>query len=530
MYKKVKYLIIAIFFFGSCSLFFTLSSCAEHAEKEIQKNSVPTTTDLPIDAKYQVYCGSCHLTPNPTNIPEVIWEKNVLPDMAARLGHKYQHYNPYYKNSMEENLLIRTENIYPNNSTIDTLSWRQIHDYIINLAPDAIPVDTLRNHRNFPLDQFKPREISLGENDNGGMVNIQFEVQSNQFLIGDANGQVYKWPIPVDSKLQFNSPVISYNVMGNDQFYTEIGFMNPSEIPNGLIHRKRFQKSDTLLNNLHRPVYTEIVDLNEDGKYEIVICEFGNFSGELSMLTQSEDSFEKRTMLPVPGTIKLEIKDMDKDGKKDIVVLASQGNEGIYILYQTGDLQFNTERVIRMGPEYGSSWFETLDYDRDGDLDIVLANGDNADNTNFPKPYHGIRLFMNDGNNAFAEQWFYPIYGATKVLAEDFDSDGDFDFAVIAYFADYVNIPDESFVYLENQDTDNYVFKPHTYAQPSSAQWLVMDKGDVDNDGDVDLLLGSFVIPSAKDYKDQLNTYRDQKINFLFLENQQKTNKIYNPL
>ena len=422
---------------------------------------------------------------------------------------------------MEENLLIRMRDIYPENSVIDSLTWRQLYDYIINMAPDSIPIDTLRTLKNSPLTQFKSEEINLGEINDAGIINIEFEVLSNQFYIGDTRGEVYKWPIPFDSILKFNSPMISYNKIGNEQLFTEIGILNPSEKSQGMIQRKHLQKWDTLVKNLHRPVFTKVVDLNNDGTNEILICEFGNFSGELSMLVELENGYEKRTILPVPGTINLEIQDMNRDGKKDIVVLASQGNEGIHILYQSGDLQFKSEQVIKMGPEYGSSWFECLDYDRDGDLDIVLANGDNADFTNFPKSYHGIRLFNNDGRNSFVEEWFYPIYGATKVLSEDFDLDGDFDFAVIAYFSDYSNYSGQSFVYLENLGTKNHFVKAYTLINSIKENWLVMDKGDVDHDGDIDLLLGSFVVPSVNDYMSLFNQKKDGKIDLLFLENQQ---------
>tara|TARA_R110002049_G_scaffold61453_3_gene163701 strand:- start:498 stop:2066 length:1569 start_codon:yes stop_codon:yes gene_type:complete len=519
MNNDVKYPIKLSFFLACCFLFFVLSSCAEKRGGVFPNYS--SSKDLSIDLKYQVYCGSCHLTPNPKNITKTIWEKNVLPDMASRLGYKFNNYNPHHKNSMEENLLIRMRDVYPENSVIDSLTWRQIYDYIIDMAPDSIPIDRLRTLRNSPLTQFKSKEINLGEINNAGIVNIEFEVLSNQFYIGDASGEVHKWPRSFNSVLRFNSPVISCNKIGNEQLFTEIGIMKPSEKSQGIIQRSQLQKWDTLAKNLHRPVFTEIVDLNDDGTNEILICEFGNYSGELSMLVELEMGYEKRTILPVPGTINLEIRDMNHDGKKDIVVLASQGNEGIFILYQTGDLQFKPEQIIRMRPEYGSSWFETLDYDRDGDLDIVLVNGDNADYTNFPKPYHGIRLFNNDGNNSFVEEWFYPIYGATKVMAEDFDLDGDFDFAVIAYFNDYSNYSDQSFVYLENQSSKDYLFKPYRLTWPLIEQWLVMDKGDVDQDGDIDLLLGSFAVPSVNEYMNQVDQKKDRKIDLLFLENQQ---------
>src|SRR5690606_25331206 len=107
---------------------------------------------------------------------------------------------------------------------------------------------------------------------------------------------------------------------------------------------------------------------------------------------------------------------------------------GIYIWYNQGNGDFSTKHPIRLPPLYGFSWFELFDYDHDGDLDVALVNGDNADFTYTLKPYHGLRLFLNEGDDQFKEVLFYPIYGATRLIARDFDQDGDTDFAVTALF------------------------------------------------------------------------------------------------
>ena len=302
-------------------------------------------------------------------------------------------------------------------------------------------------------------------------------------------------------------------------FLMEIGFLNPSDKARGTFYRIKSDKTDTLARQLHRPVSSKVVDLNEDGKDEILICEFGNNSGQLSMLENIDSGIVKHSLLPLPGTIKVEITDLDEDGQKDIVVLASQGKEGVYVLYQRDDLQFQVEALIELGPEYGSSWFELVDYDSDGDLDIVLANGDNADYSIFPKPYHGLRLFLNNGKNEFTEKWFYPIYGATRVMAHDYDLDGDLDFAVLAFFPDFGHTPEEGFVYFENQSTEQFLFQTYTSPMATSGRWLVMDCGDYDRDGDIDILMGSNLLPIGKDNAPLMKQWKEKRLNLLLLEN-----------
>jgi len=389
----------------------------------------------------------------------------------------------------------------------------------MNLAPETIPVDTLRHQRNTLLTQFDPRSFSIDENKIAGISSIHFDTAGDQFIVGDAYGKGHTWPQQGIIGPGFRSPLISYRERENTKYFTEVGYMNPSEKPLGQIYRDQSGDLDTIASKLHRPVWTEVSDLNDDGFDEILICEYGNLTGELSMLVKDGEGFNKQTLLPVPGTITLEIKDMNKDGKKDIIVLAAQGNEGIYILYQKEDLNFSTSQVIKLGPEYGSSWFETLDYNQDGLLDIVYVNGDNADYTIFSKPYHGIRLFLNTGANHFEQKWFYPIYGATRVLAEDFDLDGDYDFAVMSFFPDFKYAPEEIFVYLENTDSQEYTFNSFTLNESQSGRWLVMEKGDVDKDGDTDILLGSFILPPGRENTQILEGWLEKEVDLLFLEN-----------
>ena len=56
---------------------------------------------------------------------------------------------------------------------------------------------------------------------------------------------------------------------------------------------------------------------------------------------------------------------------------------------------------------------------------MVAANGDIVDLYNAPRNYHGIRIYLNQGDFEFEEAYFYPMYGAYDAKAADFDGDGD---------------------------------------------------------------------------------------------------------
>ena len=152
----------------------------------------------------------------------------------------------------------------------------------------------------------------------------------------------------------------------------------------------------------------------------------------------------------------------------------------------------------------------------------MTVNGDNADKTYIPKPYHGLRIHLNDGQNNFSEAFFHPLNGATRFVADDFDQDGDFDFAVISTFPDYENAPDLALVYLENKNQSSFEFKPFKFEESNLSRWFLLDKGDIDADGDTDVILSAFTytftpVPDAMSAQ-----WQENNVDILLLKNQLK--------
>src|SRR5204863_356657 len=78
------------------------------------------------------------------------------------------------------------------------------------------------------------------------------------------------------------------------------------------------------------------------------------------------------------------------------------------------------------------------------------------------KPYHGVRILENDGKNNFHERYFLPIHGAARAEVADFDRDGDLDILVTSNFADVTKHPERGIIYLEN--TGRYQFQPYSFS------------------------------------------------------------------
>lgn len=473
------------------------------------------------EAKYHYYCGACHLTPDPASLPKYLWTEQVLPEMAARLGLRLADYDPYAGMDMEEAHFVKLSNVYPEKPAISTSDWEMIRNYILNLAPDSLHVDSLRKERTEKLTQFYPHPISV-DNMPGGLVTaLYYDQPSREWWTGSRSGE-WKASGKEETKTThlFGSPISGFDRVGDEILVMEMGYMNPSDVPRGKLWLFRGDERTIIAEPLFRPVFAKIIDIDQDGRNEYLVCEFGNRTGRLMLWEWDGTRYTGRALLNVPGTISVQVADMNQDGKHDLVILAAQGDESVHILYNQGDGRFSHAKPIQLPPIYGSSWLELFDYEGDGDLDIAIVNGDNADYTYALKPYHGLRLFLNDGSDQFEEAFFYPIYGATRVAARDFDGDGDVDFAVAALFPDYTHDPKASFLYLENQDAATFDFQSFTDDFAVEGQWMLMEVGDYEGDGDIDIVLGAFDVSPAKAPDHLRKKWAAGNVDLLLLENQ----------
>jgi hypothetical protein len=242
------------------------------------------------------------------------------------------------------------------------------------------------------------------------------------------------------------------------------------------------------IRGLPRPVQFASADLNADGKDDAVICGFGNNAGKLAWYDGFEPTKE-HVLKAFPGARKVEIADFNRDKKPDIMVLMAQAWEGVSIFYNQGNGRFAEKTVLRFSPLFGSSYMELVDFNKDGFQDILLTNGDNWDYSAINKNYHGLHIYLNDRKDNFKEAWFYPMYGASKAIARDFDNDGDLDIAATAFYAN-LSQPEQGFVYLANEG--GLTFNPFSTPEAANGKWLTMEAADFDRDGDIDIVLGSY--------------------------------------
>lgn len=455
---------------------------------------------------YNQYCASCHLAPKIDELPKNIWENSILPDMLSRMEVEEMYQDP---NDIHTGLRPK----------IKLQDWVVLKDYIIDLAPTKLPVIKIPHLQRLEQFQSKPLELD----DEYGALITYMESDGQQLFFGDVAGTLKSYNFNSNTSIlhyQGRTPVTWFNTLDSIDIVTEVGILDPSELKQGMIIQNRGDDTLNLSDQLHRPVHTLMKDLNKDGKQELVVSEFGNETGQLSLLIQNDSlSFEKKVLLNQPGCVRTLARDMNNDGRTDLITMTTQGMESITILYQEDGLKFRADKVLQFRSIFGSSWFELVDYNGDGFDDIITVNGDNADKSYVHKAYHGMRIHLNDGENNFKETYFYPLNGATRVVVRDFDQDGDFDFGLISTFPDYDRAPELSFVYLENSNSQNYEFSTKVLTDPGQGRWFLMDAADIDADGDEDIILSSFTYVFTPVPENLSKRWSESNVDVLILKN-----------
>jgi hypothetical protein len=427
----------------------------------------------------------------------------VLPRMARMLGVQLTT-GPVDEGPIEYGeggRLVTEAGVFPETPSLSQGEWARLAAYYLENAPTELPPSPRREPipTGIPGFQVHVPEFRISS----PMVTlIHLDPTRGRIYVGegtpgrstlnvlDAAGRVLE-------TLPLHSAPSHLRLTGDTISLLQMGVLHPSDAPLGSLSvlapapAGADREAIWRLEGLRRPVYASYADLSGDGIDDVVISEFGHLTGRLAWYERLQGGESRQhTILPVPGSLDTFIGDFDGDGRLDVIALTAQGDEGVSLFRRLPDGGFSREWLLRLPPSYGSSSMDLVDIDGDGHLDIVHTAGDIGDYPARPRPYHGVRIFLNDGNWGFRESYFFPMYGAFRVLARDFDGDGDLDIAAIAFYPDYTSEIPESFVYLEN--LGGMRFRPSTFPGAERGRWLTMDAADIDGDGDIDLVLGSF--------------------------------------
>ena len=299
-----------------------------------------------------------------------------------------------------------------------------------------------------------------------------------------------------------------------DLLIADLGEYLPSDHEKGSIVWLRqtgplqFEKHP-LIEHIPRNADVQAADFDGDGDLDLVVASYGfrKVGGTFYYENQTTDwnnpKFVEYTIDARPGPIHVPIADLNGDGRPDFVALVAQQYEHVVAYFNRGRGRgFRPETIFRaITPVWGSSGIQLVDLDKDGDLDVLMTNGDSLDDFTV-RPFHGVRWFENKSSFPWEQHDLVIMPGVHRAQAADLDGDGDLDVLACAFLP---NADHPAFQLPEHRDnlspftsvgwleqTKPGVFVPHPLERGKLTH-TTMDLGDFDGDGDIDVLVGNFV-------------------------------------
>ena len=365
------------------------------------------------EASIQAFCAYCHGMPPPEIFPRNVWkmevergyqffEKAGLALRAPPLPGVVDWYEKQAPEKLDDSVPIRAK--------AKGWIWEDLPSW-----PEIPPGGTAIAHLRFAAKAPSNRPLLWAVDMRGGLI-CSWDPQKPESWQPVVKGN---HPCHVESG--------DFDGDGwGDLLVSELGSFLPTDARKGraVWHRGRPDGTfleTVLLDNVGR--VTDIKPLTPPGIWpmEFVIAAFGwNQTGEVWYVQIPGPDAKvgrKKEIDPRHGAIHVLVRDWNGDGKQDFMALFGQEHECVTLYLNQGDGKFQTRNVYQGGhPGLGYSGFEQADLDGDGDMDLLLTNGDVLDQPYLLKPYHGVSWLENVGDLVFKHHPIGPMHGVHRAL------------------------------------------------------------------------------------------------------------------
>jgi len=441
---------------------------------------------LSVPSAVKESCTGCHFLPEANSISKELWTTTVLPRMA-----EYFNWEEASKYEYANRPFASTTTTYGMNDE----KWEAIVEYFEKNGLDEV---ITREPKELPIQQFF-KEDTIRINRGPSLVTAM-----NLKMKGGVKVAYARHLITLGEDWQAIHIVASdkeitqiYSPDDRETYIVSSGPLDPHEGAYGTVSKVVNDTIYTIIKGLKRPVQ---MLMDEE---EIFVAQFGFYSGGFSRHPKSE-GFRTKMIHQLPGTYRIRKMHLFDTDTEELVVTLSQGQEGVFHVTQKEEA-YSLQPLLRFGPEYGLSDMDIADLNADGLDDLVVANGDNADYSPMPKSYHGVRVYINQGDYNFKEVYHLPLYGATQVQFIDINGDDELDVVTSAYFA----IEDEERIIMLLNSGGARSFELFRPEFVKTGSWMVMETGDFDKDGDEDIAFGSYLGGPKSDNIDESTNQTD---------------------
>ncbi len=470
---------------------------------QTRTESAATEPSQTTDAQIVAFCGGCHAFPSPTSFPKSAWYDEVKRGFG------------FYHQSQRKDL--------------NPPPVQPVVDYFRSRAPEALPQNVAQSFPNPPRIHFRRTEVSIpqngsstlkppaisfigpGKHTKGGEQGVLFSDMANGTvsLATFQSHSVQSNSFPVTPLVQLQHPAAARqcDLDQNGRMglvMAELGSFTPGDHDQGRVMWLADLESSgstavPLCEGIGRVADVQPADFDGDGDLDLIVAEFGwHQTGGIFWLENQgktkSPQFIPHPIDPRPGTIQVPVVDLNQDGKPDFVAIISQEFEVIEAFFNQGDGTFLKKTIHAAGdPSFGSSGIQLADLDGDGDQDVVYTNGDMFDSF-LIKPYHGVHWLENQGSFPFVLHPLTPFPGAHRAIAGDLDQDGDLDLIAGSFLPGSVRESEigkqlESLIWLEQTRPGEFV---RHALETGNAMHATLELIDLDGDGDLDLVTGSF--------------------------------------
>lgn len=454
----------------------------------------PGTTPIPssdakpptMEALRQALCGNCHVAPDPSVIAKEFWPK-LFTEMKGFMKLRQMPVNAPAMETLLADYVAHSPvgmKALPDDFLPSKIPF---HKQSVGWAQESErPMITHINVTD--LDQDGRPDAIICENFEGRPGRVSWL----RYLAG-------QWQETLIALIEAPVKATVFDCDGDkdlDVVIAGMGIMSPNEALIGagiLLVNDGHQKftPQYLIRNVPRITDILPADIDGDGDFDYVVAMFGwRTTGQLGWLeTKADGSRELHTLMQINGAMRLAPVPFNTDGRPDFFCLFTQQHEMLGGFLNEGGGKFAFRAFDRAPtPSWGSSGFELSDLDQDGDMDVILSNGDVMDTDGQPKSYHGVRWLENTGNfSQMIPHQVLSYHNCYRALPCDVDQDGDLDIIAsnLYYHWDVHDMP--SLIWLENDGAMHFKKQRIAYSPTNIATF---DVADFDGDGNMDILTG----------------------------------------